>query len=237
MGLDEMGQHQPAIYSTVQQMIILVCAQTTSLMRKTVWWTKSHFLDLIWECGKDQWDCNTVNYYVAHTSLTSCDARRRKIVFSFWLDKGTLRCGNNFWSTFLCSIVLFVKAFQCQETQFSPNRNMKQEQRSLTICWTAWHDGMNRLAMGTILSMVLQPFTSFAEHGLHSPSTTMGSHRQSKNGKQTLWAAKEASIVFYGYVPGGRGERRIVHSTSSLLKWIAVIVLVLDMEALRLVHR
>jgi len=29
-------------------------------------------------------------------------------------------------------------------------------------------DGMNHLAMGTILSMVLQPFSSFAEHSLHA---------------------------------------------------------------------
>ena len=58
--------------------------------------------------------------------------------FSFWLDKGTLRCGNNFWSNFLRSIVLVVKAFQLQEMQFSPNRTMQQEQRSLTICWTPW---------------------------------------------------------------------------------------------------
>ena len=29
-------------------------------------------------------------------------------------------------------------------------------------------DGMNRLAVGTMLSMVLQPFSSFAEHGLHT---------------------------------------------------------------------
>ena len=29
-------------------------------------------------------------------------------------------------------------------------------------------DSMNRLAMGTILPMVLQPFSSFTEHGLHA---------------------------------------------------------------------
>ena len=49
-----------------------------------------------------------------------------------------LSCGDNFWSYFLQSIVLVVKAFQHQETHFSPHRNMQQEQRSLTICWTAW---------------------------------------------------------------------------------------------------
>ena len=39
------------------------------------------------------------------------------------------------------------------------------------------------------------------------------------------------------WVPAGRGEQHIVHSTSSLLKWAVVIVLVLDTEALQLIHR
>ena len=73
--------------------------------------------------------------------------------FTFWLDKGTLRCDNNFWSDFLHLIVLVVKVFQCQETQLSRHRNMQQEQRLLTICRTTW--------------MVLQPCSSFAKHGLH----------------------------------------------------------------------
>ena len=58
--------------------------------------------------------------------------------FSFWLDKETLCCGDNFWSDFLRSIVLVVKAFQRQEMHFSSHRNMQQEQRSLTIRWMAW---------------------------------------------------------------------------------------------------
>ena len=82
-----------------------------------------------------------------------CEGTRLFSSFTFWLDKGTLRCGDNFWSDFLHLIVLVVKAFQCQETQLSRYRNMQQEQRSLTICWMTW--------------MVLQPFSSFAKHGLH----------------------------------------------------------------------
>ena len=37
------------------------------LTRKTVWWIKSNFMGLLPECGKDQWDCKVVNYYVVHT--------------------------------------------------------------------------------------------------------------------------------------------------------------------------
>jgi len=47
---------------------------------------------------------------------------------------------------------------------------------------------------------------------VHLPSTTMGSRRLSKNGKQTHWAK---SLL---WVPAGRGERQIAHSTSYLLK-------------------
>ena len=41
------------------------------------------FLGLLPECGKDQWDCDVVNYYIAHTLFTSCNARRYKIVLQF----------------------------------------------------------------------------------------------------------------------------------------------------------
>jgi len=80
-------------------------------MKKTVWWTKSNFLGLLPECSKDQWDCDIVNYYIAHILLKSDDAygRRRKIVLQFGirLNKRSLRCGDNFHST-----VLVMKAFQ-----------------------------------------------------------------------------------------------------------------------------
>ena len=33
--------------------------------RETVWWTKSNFLGLLPKSGKDQWDCEISNYYVA----------------------------------------------------------------------------------------------------------------------------------------------------------------------------
>jgi len=92
---------------------------------------------------------------------------------------GSSTCAGVVW--LLCSIVLVVKAFNVDQVmQFSPHRNMQQEQK---VAYNLL-DGMNRLAMGSILSMVLQPFPSFAGHGSHSPSTTMGSRRQPKSGKQ-----------------------------------------------------
>jgi len=53
-----------------------------------------------------------------------------------------------------CSIVLVTMVFQHQEMQLSPHRNVQQEQRSLTIRWTAW--------------IVFQPFSCFTKHGLHT---------------------------------------------------------------------
>jgi len=53
---------------------------------------------------------------------------------------------------------------------------------------------------------------------LHSPSTTMGSRRHpKKNGKHadSLGGEGFKSLL---WVPTGRGEQQIVHSTSSLLK-------------------
>jgi len=84
------------------------------------------------------------------------------------IDLGTIRCGDNFRSDFLHSIILLVvKAFQRQETQFSPPRNMQQEQKSLTIYWTAWI--VLPWTMGTTCIL-----SSFTEHSfIHSPSTTI----------------------------------------------------------------
>ena len=69
----------------IMYVYLVSCHAQTTPLEETVWWTKSNFLGLLLECGKDQWDCNIVNYYVAHTLLTSCNARRRKIVFQFQL--------------------------------------------------------------------------------------------------------------------------------------------------------
>ena len=161
-------------------------------MRKTVWWAKSNFLGLLLECGKDQWDCDVVIYYVAHRLLTSCDARSQNIVFQFWLDKGTIRCGNNFWSDFLRSIVL----------GFSTSGNAvftSQEHVARTEVTYSLLDSMNCLAMGHGY-YIIYGLAAFTEHGfIHSPSTMMGSHRQPKNGKQTCWVVKEASKAFYRY--------------------------------------
>ena len=144
--------------------------------------------------------------------------------FSFSLDKGTLHCGDNFWSDFLCSIVLVVKAFQCQGMQLSLHTRTEVAYNLL--------DSMKHLAMDTILSKVLQPFSSFTEHSLHSPSTTMGSRRQPKQGKQIRWVAKEASKPSMGTC----GQGWAANCTQYIFSPV-VIVLVQDMEAPRLIHR
>ena len=105
------------------------------------------------------------------------------------------------------SIELVVKAFQRQETQFSPPATRAEVAYNLL-------DGVNRLAVGTIiLSMVLQPFSSFAKHGLHSPSTPMGSRRQPRKQKADSLGG-EGGLKSLLWVPAGRGERQIIHSTS-----------------------
>ena len=61
--------------------------------------------------------------------------------------------------------------------------------------------------------IVLQPFPSFAKHGLHTYNLP-GSRRLPKNRKQTHWMAKEASKAVYGYPMSGKWY--IVHLLSDL---------------------
>ena len=143
-----------------------------------------------------------------------CEGSRLFSSFSFWLDKRLLQCGDNSWSDFLHSIVLVVKAFQCQKMQLSHHRNMQQEQRSLTTCWMTW--------------MVLHPFSSFTKHGLHAytlPPPWWAHIDCQKMGRRLIrWQRRLKSLL---RVSAGRNEWQIIHSTSSLLKWVAIIVLVL----------
>jgi len=60
-------------------------------------------------------------------------------------------------------IMLVVKAFQRQETVFTSQEHAARTEVACNLL-----DGMNRLAIGTILFMVLQPFSSFTEYGLHA---------------------------------------------------------------------
>ena len=77
---------------------IVLCPDHTSHKESgpVIWrWTKSNFLGPLPECGKDQWDRNIVNYYIAHTLLTSCNVRRCKIVLQFlplswWMHPSTV---------------------------------------------------------------------------------------------------------------------------------------------------
>ena len=151
--------------------------------------------------------------------------------FSFWLDKGMLRWGDNFWSGFLHLIVLVVKAFSTSGNAVvrtcSKNRGRSQ--------FLGQHESS---CHGYYIIHGLAAFSSFAEHGLHTytlPPPRWAHIDSPKNGKQTRWAAKEASKAFYGYLRAGvRGKSDTVH----LLSWNEWpwSCLILDTQALWLVH-
>ena len=158
---------------------------------------------------------HSTHFTQAHAAMR--EGARLFSSFSFWLD-----------ATLWQELLKRLRALDCASYKgFSTSENTavtSKEHPARTEVAYNLLNSMNCLAVGTILSMVLQPFSSFAEHGLHSPSTTMGSRRQPKSGKQTRWAAKEASKAFYGYPQAGvSGKSYTVHH---LLKWVAVIVLV-----------
>ena len=78
-------------------------------------------------------------------------------------------------------------------------------------------DGMNRLAVGTMLSMVLQPFSSFAEHGLHTYTLPPPRWAHVDNQKmESRPMGSEGGFKSHLWVPMGRVERQIIHSTSLL---------------------
>ena len=144
--------------------------------------------------------------------------------FSFWLDKGMLRCDDNFWSNFLHSIVLVMKTFHlhCNLTgTYSKNRGRLQ---SVGRHGSSCHGYYNIHGLAAFFQLCRARLTR-----LHSPSTTMGSRGRPKNRKQTRWEAKEASKTFYGYPWAGMSSKSY---TVHLFSWN-----VLDMKALRLVHR
>ena len=144
--------------------------------------------------------------------------------FSFWLDKGMLHCDINFWSNFLHSIVLVMKAFHrhCNLTgTYSKNRGRLQ---SVGRHGSSCHGYYNIHGLAAFFQLRKARLTR-----LHSPSTTMGSRGRPKNKKQTRWEAKEASKTFYGYPWAGMSSKSY---TVHLFSWN-----VLDTKALRLVHR
>ena len=95
---------------------------------------------------------------------------------------------------------------------FSTSRNavfISQQHAARTEVTYNLLDGMNRLAMGTFLSMVLQPFSSFAEHGLHSPSTTMGSVDSQETGSRLVGRRR----MLQKPSTGVRGQRWVANPT------------------------
>ena len=144
-----------------------------------------------------------------------CEGARLFSSFSLWVDKGTPRCGNNFWSDFLCSIALVVKVF-----------NIRKCSCYLTgTCSKKWEvtysllDGMNRLA--AFIQLCKAWLTC-----IHSPSTMVVSHRLPKK-QEADSLDGEGGFKSLLWVPAGRGERQMVslHSASSVLNWVAMIML------------
>ena len=125
------------------------------------------------------------------------------------ISERTLGCGDNFWSDFLRSIALVVKAFQRLETQLSPHGNMQQEQSSLAICWTAW--------------IVLQPFSSL--HAYTLPPRRWTHVDRQKTGSRLVGRRRRLRKPSMG-TRWRSGDRQMVRSTS-LPEWVAMIVLML----------
>ena len=145
--------------------------------------------------GMDQWDCNIVNYYNAHTWLTSCDVQSLPVNATLWrqLLKQLLVLGSASYEAF-----------------------SKAGNTVVTVTGTRSEDRCHLQSVG----IVLQLFSRFPKHGLRAYTLPppLSSHRLPKNGKQTLWTVKEASQAFYGY-PQTEVSGKMVHSTSSLPKW------------------
>jgi len=80
-------------------------------------------------------------------------------------------------------------------------------------------NGMHRLAMGTIFFMVLQHFSSFAEHGLHAytlPPPRWAYVDSQKTGSRLVGRRRRLQKPSVG--ARWQDKRQILHSNSSLLK-------------------
>jgi len=62
VGIRTLWWGTPPVYSILVKecFCLILCPDQTS-HEEMVWWTKSNFLGLLPECGKDRWDCNIVN--------------------------------------------------------------------------------------------------------------------------------------------------------------------------------
>jgi len=100
------------------------------------------------------------------------------------------------------------------------HRNMQQGQGSLTICWKAW--------------IILHPLSSFTKHGLHvytlPPPLSSSDWAYlvcQKKPEADLLDGEEGFKSLPSMGTHGQGWAAIVHNTSYLPKWVAMIVLVL----------
>jgi len=135
-------------------------------------------------------------------------------------------------ATSCAQLCWFWRLFNVRKRTCQPHRNLQQEQRSLMICWRAW------IVLPWVLHVYfefifhgLAALSSFAERGLHAytlPPPQWAHIDRQKTGSRLIGQWK--GLV---WVLAGRGERQMVHSTSSLLKWVAVIMLVINTAGLR----
>ena len=130
---------------------------------------------------------HSTHFTQAHAAMR--EGARLFSSFSFWLD-----------ATLWQELLKRLRALDCASYKgFSTSENTavtSKEHPARTEVAYNLLNSMNCLAVGTILSMVLQPFSSFAEHGLHTytlPPPQWAYVDSQKNGKQTRWAVKEAS--------------------------------------------
>ena len=94
--------------------------------------------------------------------------------FSLWVDKGTLRCGDNFWSDFFALYCASCEGFSTSGNAVLPHWNKKWEVAYNRL------DGMNRLAAFIQLRKTRLTY-------VHSPSTTV----VSRSLEGTPFAARE----------------------------------------------
>ena len=156
--------------------------------------------------------------------LTSCNVWRCKVVlqFSIWLDKETLRCDNSFWSD-LRSTVLVVKAFGNVVVTITGTCNKDRG------CLQSV--GLHELSCSIFLALQNAAYTRTL-----SLSRVMGLRRLPKKWEadslDSKWKRRlqKPSMGTHLWRAGvrGRGERQWdALYISSLLKWVAMIMLVL----------
>ena len=150
--------------------------------------------------------------------------------FSFWLGNNTL------WRQLLKWLLTLDYIASCEGFSTSGNAVFtSQEHATRTKVAYNLLDGMNRLAMdhGYYMYIIQLHRAQLYTLSLHYDGLALTAKKQEADSSDK----GGFNSVLHVWAPTSSGERQMIHSTSSLLKWVAVIVLILDTEALWLVHR